>query len=89
MGSQGSQARGAIQVGQDAGATQVSEDLQGFASPLGALRIVAPAGALSQHSGGRGVAHRRKINAFLQKGLSYCSYVIVGKKCQFLCKYKS
>lgn len=74
MGSQGSQVRGAIQVGQGAGATRVSEDLQGFASPLGALRIVA----LSQHSGGRGVAHRGKINTLLQKRLSYCSYVIVG-----------
>lgn len=72
MGSQGSQARGAIQVGQDAEATRVSEDHQGCASPLGVLRIMAaPAGPLSQHSGGKGLAHRGKINTVLKRGLFF------------------
>lgn len=70
MGSQASQARGAIRVGQDAEATRVYEDLQGCASLLGVLRIMAaPVGTLSQHSGGRGVAHRGKINTVLKRGL--------------------
>merc|ERR1719309_346830 len=37
MGSQESRARGAMLVGQDSGAMQVSEDLQVFVSPLGVL----------------------------------------------------
>ena len=52
MASQGSKVKGAMSAGLDSEATQVSEDLQVFVSPLGALIQTPPVGHLSQHRGG-------------------------------------
>lgn len=61
MVSRGSKVSGDVWASLDSGATQVSEDLRVSVSPLGVLSSTPPpAGHLSLHRGGRGLARRER-----------------------------